>query len=104
MTRDVAKPRPAIAEAVAAPWFALSKEGCLARLGASSDGLTGQQVDERRAHWGRNELPRHRRASWPELFVSQFRSPLIYLLFGAAALSLWMGSAPMRCSSSRYSS
>lgn len=92
MTRDVAKASSAgTAAAAATPWFALSKEGCLARLGASPEGLTDRQVDERRAHWGRNELPRHRRASWPELFVRQFRSPLIYLLFGAAALSLWMG-------------
>ena len=91
MPRNLVKPPAGGTAAATTPWFALSGKECLARLGADPEGLTERQVVERRQHWGRNELPRHRRASWPELFVRQFRSPLIYLLLGAAALSLWMG-------------
>ncbi len=74
-----------------APWHALSVEDCLARLDTPRGGLHPAAVEERRRRWGLNELPRPRTPSWAELLLRQFRSPLIYLLVAATALSLWMG-------------
>ncbi|MFZ3483337.1 cation-translocating P-type ATPase [Sphingomonas sp. 3-13AW] len=82
-------PAPQAADTV--PWFALSAAECVARLGASERGLTEEKVTGLRAQWGSNQLPRHKRASWAEIILRQFQSPLIYLLVGAAGVSLWMG-------------
>lgn len=73
------------------PWHALEASRCQARLGTPSGGLEERVVEERRHRWGWNELPRQKPPSWPELVLRQFRSPLIYLLLAAAAVSLWMG-------------
>ena len=49
-------------------------------------GLTAQQVSERLAQYGPNELPEVPSRSWLVIFFSQFINPLIYILVAAAAL------------------
>ncbi|HET9620577.1 MAG TPA: HAD-IC family P-type ATPase [Kofleriaceae bacterium] len=76
----------------ATPWHATDAATVLAQLAADATrGLTTRSVAERRARFGRNELPAPpRRAAW-RVWLAQFRSPLIYLLFGAAAIALALG-------------
>lgn len=72
-------------------WHAKSAEHCLGLAGSSLDGLPQTEADDRLVHAGPNLLPRSRPVGWPVLLVRQFRSPLIYLLIAAAAVSLLLG-------------
>ena len=72
-------------------WHALPARDCLALCGTDSVGLTSAEADTRRAQYGTNELPTRRRPGVPLLFLRQFKSPLIYLLLAAAAVSLAVG-------------
>ena len=72
-------------------WHARSATETLALLEASSQGLSGEQVAARLARFGRNALPRPPPPSLVATFLRQFRSPLIYVLLAAAAISLAIG-------------
>ena len=72
-------------------WHARSATETLALLEASSQGLSGAQVAARLARFGRNALPRPPPPSLVATFLRQFRSPLIYVLLAAAAISLAIG-------------
>ncbi|QIG79396.1 cation-translocating P-type ATPase [Stakelama tenebrarum] len=77
----------------ARPWHALSAEASLAAVESTAAGLTVAQVRERLDRYGPNRLPEARPPSILMLFLSQFRSPLIYLLLAAALVSLFVGDA-----------
>jgi len=82
MMAPVAQPR----------WHALETETVVERLVTDPrTGLGPAEVATVRARTGPNELPAAHRRSMSAVFVSQFRSPLIYLLFGAAAIALALG-------------
>lgn len=73
-------------------WHALDISAAIARLDSDPDtGLASQSVERRAAEHGPNALPES--ASRPVflLFLEQFKSPLIYILFAAAALAAGMG-------------
>jgi Mg2+-importing ATPase len=65
----------------------LSKEDLLARLGVDGQGLTASQASERLATAGRNTLRVKRPYRTLRLFLSQFNTPIMYLLIIAAILS-----------------
>lgn len=76
----------------ALPWHAVEAATAIDRLETSArDGLDPGALDEIRRRYGMNELPAARERSLAALFGSQFRSPLIYLLFGAAGISFVLG-------------
>jgi len=56
------------------------------------DGLSQQEAEKRLAEHGPNSLKPPKRFKWLLLFISQFKSPLILLLVGAAMLSFFLGS------------
>ena len=72
-------------------WHALPPGRCVDLLGSSPGGLSQAEADERLRRYGPNRLPRRKPSSLGRLFVSQFRSPLIYLLLGATLFSLAIG-------------
>ncbi|MFC1463641.1 MAG: cation-translocating P-type ATPase [Candidatus Brachytrichaceae bacterium NZ_4S206] len=72
-------------------WHTLAEERVLAKLAATPDGLDAQQVAERRQRFGPNELPKAKPPSVWEIILHQFRSPLIYILLIAGAVSLLLG-------------
>jgi Ca2+-transporting ATPase len=73
-------------------WHALEGTEALALLAvAPQRGLSPEEADRRRVRYGANTLPEPVRRSILSVFVRQFQSPLIYLLFGAAALALVVG-------------
>jgi len=53
----------------------------------SERGLTGQEVERRRAELGPNELPESPPPSPVKLFLSQFTSVIVWVLVGAAVIS-----------------
>lgn len=54
-------------------------------------GLSQQEAQRRLAEHGPNELPETPTQSWVGVFLSQFKSPLIYTLLAAAALIYFIG-------------
>jgi Ca2+-transporting ATPase len=69
-------------------WHAVEPQAVVSRLGGGSAGLAAAEA-KRRLDWhGRNELPQARRRGMALVLLDQFRSPFIYLLLAAAALSL----------------
>ncbi len=67
---------------------ALSSEQALAKLSTRASGLTRNEVTERLARYGRNELPRPKPSSVLRVFFRQFLSPLVYILLFAALISV----------------
>ncbi|MFT5181638.1 MAG: Ca2+-transporting ATPase, partial [Alphaproteobacteria bacterium] len=63
----------------------------LARLQVGEAGLDSDEVEVRRAAFGPNVLPRRARVSIIAIYLRQFKSPLVYLLLIAAAVSLGVG-------------
>jgi Ca2+-transporting ATPase len=54
-------------------------------------GLTQSDAGDRLAQYGPNELPEAQHKPMWKVFVSQFASPLIYILFVAAIISFGLG-------------
>lgn len=61
---------------------------CLISLGSNPEGLTNQEVDERRKKFGANKLTLEKGISPFLMFLRQFKSPLVYVLILAAVVSL----------------
>lgn len=81
------------AEPVSLPpvWHSVSVAESLARLRVSPDGLSAAEAGERLAKHGRNMLPKEARKPIWQVFIHQFQSPLIYILFVAAVLAFVLG-------------
>lgn len=62
-----------------------------AELESSIHGLRLKQAEARLDEFGANELPTQRAITLVEIFLHQFRNPLIYILAAAAAISLSLG-------------
>ena len=72
-------------------WHALSRDQALARLETSEAGIPPGEVAARQVAVGPNALPERRRRSGFQIFLRQFKSPLIYLLLVAAGIALGLG-------------
>jgi Ca2+-transporting ATPase len=78
--------------AAVCPWHASEPSDVLARLATNSrDGLASSAIAALRARHGINALPAAPQRSTWTVFLAQFKSPLIYMLFGAAAIALALG-------------
>ncbi len=73
------------------PWHAVTIETAFEQLRSGPSGLDDDEVSRRRRLFGPNELPKPKSKSLFAIYLGQFRSPLIYLLLAAAALSLGIG-------------
>ncbi|BDY03808.1 HAD-IC family P-type ATPase [Ferrimonas sp. YFM] len=69
------------------PW-AEQSQGLLDRFGSSPSGLSAEEAGQRLKLFGPNRLPKPPTLGVFEIFLRQFRSPLIYILMLAAVLSL----------------
>ena len=92
--RAIAAEQPALAKEAASeersfagPAGAMPGQGAVA-LGRSLTGLTAAEVLALRAEHGRNELPTEKPTSPWAILLSQFKSPLVYIILVAAAVSL----------------
>src|SRR3989338_2264355 len=72
-------------------WYSAPLEDTLNTLCTrAQSGLTLTEVAERRRQYGSNELPHGRQKQWWEFLLSQFQSPLVYILLVAAVLTTWL--------------
>lgn len=74
-----------------AAWHSLPPDEVLDRLDTTRDGLGSAEAERRHVLYGTNELPPPRRDNPFLVYLRQFRSPLIYLLLAAAAVSAGIG-------------
>ena len=65
----------------------LTVEETFKESGTNINGLTEKEVKARRKKFGKNELPKEKALSRFSIFLSQFKSPLIYILLIAAFVS-----------------
>jgi Ca2+-transporting ATPase len=73
------------------PWHAAPPSDVFEALAAAPQGLSAGEAAARLARCGRNTLPRAAPPGLARVFLRQFRSPLIYVLLAAAAVSLAIG-------------
>ena len=82
-------------------WYAMDLADVLDAFGTTTGGLDEQEAAQRLKHYGPNTLPRQRPPGIFEIMLRQFRSPLIYLLGIAAAVSLivedWFSDRSASC-------
>jgi calcium-translocating P-type ATPase len=69
----------------------LEAPDALIRLNAAEKGLSQEERENRLIRFGKNELPRPKRAPLAALFLKQFLSPFVFLLFGVVAIALMTG-------------
>ena len=81
--------RPVSAEQTA--FHAIPAEAVAERLASSATGLDESEASRRLERHGPNRLPEPPRPGPVRRFLAQFRSLLIYVLLGAAALTLLLG-------------
>ena len=84
-------PAPPPAASPAPPAHAERLDDLFLRLEARRDGLSAAEATARLARFGPNRLPPPHRPGWLAIYLRQFASPLVYLLLGAAGLSLVLG-------------
>ena len=73
------------------PWHSFSLEKTFEKLESSDRGLSLDAAKERLKRYGANSLPEEKPPSKLRLFLSQFQSPLIYILLAAGAVVFAMG-------------
>ena len=70
--------------------FALSSEELLEHFGVKfSVGLSPNEASQRLVRYGRNHIEEHKVDPWWKLLITQFKSPLVYLLLIATGLSFF---------------
>ena len=72
-------------------WHLKTAEETLAGLGTSAGGLSAAEAENRLAEYGPNALPEKEGAGPLKIFLSQFGSPLNWILLAAALISLLLG-------------
>jgi len=77
-----------------APWHSLSIDDTLKQLGTRPEGLTGPEVAQRLAQFGRNEIVRRKPISPLRLLLKQFASFFVLVLLFAAALAYAVSFLP----------
>ena len=74
------------------PWHTLSLRACADELKTNTrTGLTAAQASSRLKKYGPNELPTAKKDSLLLIISRQFKSPLVYLLIGAAIIAYFTG-------------
>lgn len=74
-------------------YFLLPAGDVFEKLQSTEEGLSDAEIRKRQQQYGKNRIPQPRSKSLLRIFLSQFLNPLIYVLIGAAIVSLFSGDA-----------
>src|SRR3989344_4586575 len=74
-------------------WYLLSQEQIFKKLNTSLRGLTLNKIPDRTKRYGFNSLPEKKPTSLVSIFLSQFNSPLIFILLIASVITYIIGEA-----------
>ena len=72
-------------------YYKLTQEETIELLDSDIDGLKEKKATERLKKYGLNELPKKKKKSPIQLFLSEFKDPIVILLIVAAIISLFSG-------------
>jgi len=72
-------------------WYARGLSQIYDALDADSDGLSTEEAESRRSEHGPNRLPKAKPVTVWQIFLRQFKNPLIYILAIAAIVSFAIG-------------
>ncbi|MFH1461004.1 MAG: HAD-IC family P-type ATPase [Patescibacteria group bacterium] len=72
-------------------WHSYSMEKALQMLDTTAKGLSQAEAEKRLKRFGLNKLPEEKPFSRIKIFLGQFKSPLIYILFIAGIVTLILG-------------
>lgn len=70
----------------------VSKEVLLKELGTSAQGLTEKEAKLRLYRNGKNVISSESSASWPKIFLRQYKNPLVLILIIASLISFFTGN------------
>ena len=79
------------AEVLIMEWHSLSLSQVFASVDSSAEGLTESEAAKRRKKYGPNQIIKRNGQTPFGIFINQLKSPLVYLLFTASALSYFIG-------------
>ena len=68
-------------------WHTLTRAKTLNQLKSSDQGLTSSEAGKRLKKFGPNRLPQEKKIPALMVLVSQFKSPLVYVLIGAGVIT-----------------
>lgn len=71
-------------------WHHQSIEDVMETLEVTSEGLSNSEITSRRGEFGRNELPKSKGRTWPQILLSQFANPLMIILVLAVTASFFL--------------
>ena len=71
-------------------WHSLKIEEIFTRLGSSQEGISSHEAQKRLKFWGFNEITTKKKKNLLVIFLSQFKSPLIYILLLAAVVTYFL--------------
>jgi len=69
-------------------WHTISLAEVFSKTESRKEGLTNSEVNQRLKEFGHNVLPQEKPYSKIWLFLSQFNSPLMYILLATVVISL----------------
>lgn len=69
-------------------WHTIHPDQAIADLSSSTRGISASDAAERLVKYGRNVLPARKPPTIFQIFIRQFKSPLIYVLLAAAIVAL----------------
>jgi Ca2+-transporting ATPase len=72
-------------------WYSFSLENIFAKLNSHEHGLSSDEVAEKFQKFGPNSLPEQKPDSVLRIFISQFKSPLIYILLISSFIVIGLG-------------
>ena len=73
------------------PWYQINPDETLAALGSTRSGLATDEAKARLPRYGPNELKGKKKTPVAIVFLRQFLSPLVYILFAAAIIKALVG-------------
>ena len=71
-------------------WYTLPLAKVFSKLKTDEPGLSSAEAKKRLAKFGPNKLPEEKKLSGLVILLNQFKSPLVYVLIGAAGISLFL--------------
>lgn len=69
-------------------WHALPIQKVFSKLKSDKSGLTTREAENRIKKYGYNQLPEEKKLSKLVILLNQFKSPLVFVLLGAAIISI----------------
>ncbi|HIH24649.1 TPA: cation-translocating P-type ATPase [Candidatus Woesearchaeota archaeon] len=74
-------------------YYAMKAEEVIRQFRSSEEGLRQEDAKQRLIQYGPNELEKGKKATWVQIFISQFKNPLMLLLMFAGVLSFFAGES-----------